>query len=242
MAVEKRYDLTGKQFGNWVVLEELGGGKIKCQCQCENKTEKILYKKAVKEGKTKSCGCLRSYNCNLTKNSTESYKSKYEGQQFGEWTVIKRIPNSGKVLCRCSCNVEKEVYIAHLINGVSKSCGHLRKNDLTDKKFGEWLVLKEIGNNKVLCQCSCAEKTQREIYKATLIRGQSRSCGCKQKEYSKQTMLEKYGDICTLKVNSPREYWQINILNSREDMCKFIDAFNEKDIQNGKKQQIMLMR
>ena len=52
-------DTTGQQFGNWIVLKELGHGKVLCQCQCQDKTVKELYKKSVLEGRTKSCGCIR---------------------------------------------------------------------------------------------------------------------------------------------------------------------------------------
>lgn len=52
------------------------------------------------------------------------------GDKFGEWTVVLAYSSTGqkpKSLCRCSCGVEKEVSNANLINGHSKSCGHLRK-------------------------------------------------------------------------------------------------------------------
>ena len=116
--------IVGQQFGNWVVLQELGYGKVLCECQCKDKTVRELYKKAVVNGQTKSCGCMRATNCNDTKQQTGSNITKYKDQTFGEWTVIDRIPNTMKLLCRCSCGVEKPVYIQHLLNGESKSCGH----------------------------------------------------------------------------------------------------------------------
>lgn len=239
MAVEKRYDLTGKQINNWLVLEELGGGKIKCQCQCENKTEKILYKKAVKEGKTKSCGCYKNdiYNriqenlvnkqfgewtvtkelgqgkvlCRCScgtvrevyKRALKEGKSKScgctqkrkisVGQQFGEWTVIDTLEKNKqyKCLCRCSCGVEKEVFIQYLINGVSKSCGHILKNenDITGQQFGEWTVLKRADNGKYTCKCACG--IVKDIYKKSLINGDSKSCGCKREERRHNTYKEK---------------------------------------------------
>ena len=124
--------IVGQQFGNWIVLEELGYGKVVCQCQCENKTVRELYKKAVINGQTKSCGCMRAQNCNETKQQTGSLESKYVGQQFGEWTVLKSVPNTDKLLCRCSCGIEKAVKRNHLLSGESKSCGHLFKKDLTN--------------------------------------------------------------------------------------------------------------
>lgn len=217
----------GQQFGNWIILKELGGGKVLCQCQCENKTERVLYKKAVLGGQTKSCGCLRAKNCNDTKKETGSLDSKYVGQHFGEWEVLERIPNSSKVLCRCSCGVEKEVYIQHLLDGSAKSCGH-DKNSLVGQKFGEWTVTEELGHGKVRCDCSCGKTLGKVLYKSTLTRGQSKSCGCKSKMRARQTMIDRYGDVCTLKVDKPREEWQIQTINNKEALVSYIKSLDHK--------------
>lgn len=222
--------IEGQQFGNWIVLKELGHGKVLCQCQCENKTEKELYKKAILDGSTKSCGCLRTNNCKNTKeiNGTCAGNTKYLGEKFGEWTVIGRIPNSMKLLCRCSCNTEREVYIQHLVRGESKSCGHNILNDITGKTFGNWVVIKELSNGKVLCNCLCGNAQNRILYKQTLLRGQSKSCGCMTSTYIKETLLNKYNDICTLKINNPREQWQIDTLNSKEMLEEYLKSLGEK--------------
>lgn len=54
---ELTYDLTGKRFGKWHVLEYAGRRMWKCQCSCENKTIRVLESKALRNGTTKSCGC-----------------------------------------------------------------------------------------------------------------------------------------------------------------------------------------
>ena len=169
-----KIDITGQRFGNWIVLEELGGGKVKCQCQCENKTEKILYKKAVREGKTKSCGCLRSSNVynRIHKNMV--------GQQFGHWVVIEEI-GRGKVLCRCSCGTVKEVYKQALKEGKSKSCGCIENRKeavFPGQQFGEWTVIRQLHGSvehKCLCRCSCGKTA--ELYIKNLKTGTSKSCG-----------------------------------------------------------------
>ena len=55
----KRQDLTGQTINRWKVVEYLGHGKYKCQCTCEKHTERIITGYDLKNGKTKSCGCLR---------------------------------------------------------------------------------------------------------------------------------------------------------------------------------------
>ena len=53
--------------------------------------------------------------------------------------------------------------------------------DLTGKEFGRWKVIKYSGNKKWLCECSCENKTVREVDGNSLKRGLSKSCGCLQK-------------------------------------------------------------
>ena len=50
--------------------------------------------------------------------------------------------------------------------------------DLTGKEFGRWKVIKYSGNKKWLCECSCENKTVREVDGNSLKRGLSKSCGC----------------------------------------------------------------
>jgi hypothetical protein len=53
-------------------------------------------------------------------------KHFFQGQVFGDWTVIERAPNSkcNKAMwkCRCVCGKEKTIYQTHLICGKSKTC------------------------------------------------------------------------------------------------------------------------
>lgn len=62
-------DLTGKRFGNWLVLERAEdyvspkGRKTTqylCECQCSNKTRKLIIGQNLIRGKTISCGCMKN--------------------------------------------------------------------------------------------------------------------------------------------------------------------------------------
>ena len=65
--------------------------------------------------------------------------------------------------------------------------------DLTGKEFGRWKVIKYSGNKKWLCECSCENKTVREVDGNSLKRGLSKSCGCLQKEKTAlRTIGKKY--------------------------------------------------
>lgn len=53
-----------------------------------------------------------------------------EGQRFGRWTVLHRMPKDGgqaKWFCRCDCGTERVVRSIELRRGNSKSCGCLQR-------------------------------------------------------------------------------------------------------------------
>jgi len=55
-------DLTGKRFGRLVVValsDERGNrNQLKWLCQCDCGTQKVIEASLLRDGKTKSCGCL----------------------------------------------------------------------------------------------------------------------------------------------------------------------------------------
>ena len=83
------------------------------------------------------------------------------------------------------------------------------KNDLTGKTFGRWKVLDKAedyissdGKHKTrwLCECQCEKHTIKAIIGSTLIRGDSKSCGClrdqavqNQKKRNKYNLTGEYG-------------------------------------------------
>lgn len=105
-----REDLTGKKFNHWTIIEELGGGKVLCECDCAEHTRKELYKKHIKSGASKSCGCANSKDV--------------IGMKFGHWTVLEDLGN-GRVKCRCDCpsHTEAALYKSNLLSGSTTSCG-----------------------------------------------------------------------------------------------------------------------
>lgn len=50
------------------------------------------------------------------------------------------------------------------------------KEDLTGKIFCFWTVLHYVGSEKWKCRCKCG--VVRNVWRASLIRNQSKSCGC----------------------------------------------------------------
>ena len=204
--MSKQIDITGKTFGELTALKYLGNRVWECKCSCGKITHINSY--ALRKGLVKSCGH------GIFKDLT--------GQKFGDWVVLGYAgSDKGNSLwkCRCSCGVEKIVYGNSLKSGRSKSCGHNTNvfKDLTGQKFGEWKVIKHKSGRMWECECSCGKI--KDIDASSLIEGKSLSCGCKQKERQRATMLAKYNDTVATK---SREKWQIEVIESKENMLNYI--------------------
>lgn len=86
-----KIDLTGQQFGRWIVLEKSeekrGSNRAtfwKCQCSCNEKTIKYVSTNSLTSGKSKSCGCLA---IELTKIRNKKYNTYDLSGEYGiGWT------------------------------------------------------------------------------------------------------------------------------------------------------------
>lgn len=112
-----RMDLTGHKYNMLTVIEvdtSKKTGKVfwHCLCDCGNKTSVVAV--ALREGNTKSCGCL-----GRAKDIT--------GKIYGKWTVLESVMIDGKpsqrYTCKCLCGTVKTVRRRELISGLSRSCG-----------------------------------------------------------------------------------------------------------------------
>lgn len=189
-------DLIGQRFGKLIVVgdsgERKGGGSILWRCKCDCGGEILAVRNRLISGNVTSCGCV-----------PKQYASKREvedltGRQFGELTAIRRVENDkgNKVcwLCRCSCGKELVVQALRLKSGHTRSCGCKRygsaynKRDLTGQQFGRLTVLyRLVGKTRYQkaiwhCRCDCGNEV--DVYSGSLVRGQTQSCGCWNREQS----------------------------------------------------------
>lgn len=143
MPKRKNDIVPGMQFGRWIVLETNvynpnSKAKTKilhsiCQCTCEKKTISYVSNNNLRNGISKSCGCINSER--LIKQNTESSTVKI-GNKYGKLTVIadlgmrkqnSRDKNERWSLCQCDCGSEPiEVKNNMLQSGWKKSCGCLQ--------------------------------------------------------------------------------------------------------------------
>lgn len=96
-------DLTGQRFGRLTVLYR-GLSMIRCitwLCQCDCSPEGKIHVRgaALRNGTTKSCGCLRA-------EKTKSRGFDLTDMVFGYWKVLGQAPTRGLArywLCECLC-------------------------------------------------------------------------------------------------------------------------------------------
>ena len=123
----KFIDLTGKTFGQWTVLEYLGGCEWDCQCSCGERRE--VNGSNLRSGRSKRCGIC------------SGREQPMLGRVFGRLTVLRQVESQryespdGRHrytrlmwACKCSCGNPEEVVVSgdHLRNQGTKSCGCLR--------------------------------------------------------------------------------------------------------------------
>lgn len=127
-------DLTGQKFGKWTVLERGSNqGKTTCWvCKCDCGTIKEVRSSSLKDGISKSCGCLDKEG---RKNCDELI-----GQKFGRLTVIdivrKIVRGNTRIFCTCECECGNkiDVYKYNLLIGKTIDCGCYPKEKPCSKK------------------------------------------------------------------------------------------------------------
>jgi hypothetical protein len=79
-----RIDLTGHTFGRWTVLSYAGDGRWNCRCECG--TENTIQGGGLRNGRSKSCGCLKAER--LT--SDRPYRAKDRaGVRYGYVVAVR---------------------------------------------------------------------------------------------------------------------------------------------------------
>lgn len=113
-------------FNKWKVIKRVENNKFgeiqwQCECSCSNHTIRTVLGRSLKNGKSKSCGCIQSED--LT------------GKKFGKLTIIRQFidyKKSTASLCECECDCGNKniiVYRHSLIQGSTQSCGCLFKEN-----------------------------------------------------------------------------------------------------------------
>ena len=180
-------DLVGKQFNRLFVNKLIGKNKSgyyvwDCVCSCGQHISVESAK--LKNGNTKSCGCLKG-----EKSGLNNYKD-LTGCVFGYLTVLDRDMNMPKGKgaywkVQCVCGNIKTCLGKDLLSGHSVTCGcHIGRDnhrlDLIGEKYGELTVIDFAGiknrHTTWLCECSCGNRLVVDV--GRLRSGNTKSCGC----------------------------------------------------------------
>ncbi len=120
-------DLSGQRFGRLVVRGPVGrsNGQLKWECVCDCGNVRTIAGMSLREGNTRSCGCLKR---DVTR---ERCRHDLAGKKFGRLTVLRETDRAacGRIrwLCLCECGKESEVFAESLTSGNTRSCGCLVK-------------------------------------------------------------------------------------------------------------------
>lgn len=196
--IDKRTkDISNQVFGKLTVLFPITYSNGKkgvywaAQCSCGNYI--AVNGCLLRDGSTKSCGCLNNevrrtqiINRNLKKANT------IFNQHFDFLTPLEFVGvnenNQRIVKCKCCCGKIFTAPLNHLRNGHTKSCGcktrqlisENKKYDLTNQKFGKLTPIKSVllskGEWGWECKCDCGNTVT--VLTNYLISGHTKSCGC----------------------------------------------------------------
>ena len=124
-------DLTGRRFGRLVVLNEEGRnswGEAMWHCHCDCGNEIITAGRYLRNGDTRSCGCLKA--------EREILKPEdLSGQRFGRLIAVSY--ESGKWLCVCDCGNTCRVAPDKLKSGHTQSCGCFQREQASKAEVRE---------------------------------------------------------------------------------------------------------
>ena len=182
----KRFiDRTGQIFNNLKIIQEIGGERVIAECLiCESKKE---YRKAdIVCSHAKSCGCIPGGFIDRT------------GQIFNSLQITKEL-GYGKVISRCLlCGSTKEYKKVDIVSRNKKcECIPGFRIDRTGQTFNNLQIIKELGNDKVICKClSCG--SEKEFSKNNVAQGTTKSCGCENHKVSDRTE-QIFGDLQIIK-------------------------------------------
>ena len=133
--------IIGQRFGKLVVVAEApqpenrrtSGPYYLCKCDCGG--EKVVAKKLLLQGSTRSCGCMRDDHLDKVRYHVPPMHKSYNlddltGRRFGRLVAVKytgRHYGDTMWICKCGCGQEITTSRSQLIRGRVVDCGCLTK-------------------------------------------------------------------------------------------------------------------
>jgi hypothetical protein len=134
-------DITGQKFGRLTVIKrsmpnnKKRGTYWSCLCECGN--TKVVVGSNLKNGTTKSCGCIHR------EQLIERCFIDITGKRYGRLTAIERVENAVSAngsrrtrwKCRCDCGNEVIVNYVDIVIGRTQSCKCIFKLEPGEASF-----------------------------------------------------------------------------------------------------------
>ena len=182
-------DLTNQKYNSLLVLERIPNtSPIKWHCLCDCGNECIVKCAYIRNGHTKSCGCLQKQK---TAEMGRNNSKNLSGLKFNSLLVLEpseqRSGSAIKWKCKCDCGKIHYVATGDLTQNKVKSCGCKQYNKeqliipMIGKIFGKLTVIQQAskdddGSYNYLCKCECGQ--QKVVNGVSLRKGTTTSCGC----------------------------------------------------------------
>lgn len=166
----KKVDLTDKRFGRLIVTRETDkriNGNIIWECKCDCGKIHLAASNNLRNGDTKSCGCLMKEVAIENGKNTKGMNIKdLTGKKFGRLTIvkIKELDKKGNVIWECECDCGNLITArgSHLTAGNIQSCGCIVKERAKEwaKEFGQ-KILEENEWKEGTSLCSLTQKIRK---------------------------------------------------------------------------------
>lgn len=224
-------DETGNTYGYLTVIERAkeNSKDVKWLCKCKCGNEVIVRGSSLRNGNTKSCGCLQKEKIRERNENKENIIGKKFNHLLVEKFVGYKENNNGKrsrlYECLCDCGNKKITTYNYIISGQVKSCGCLsHKKQYIDEignRYGKLTVLSYEGTNKDkrslwLCKCDCGGTiitSGKSLRNGLII-----SCGCvKSKGEEKISKLLEENNI------NYSKQWHFKDLKSKNNYPLYFD-------------------
>lgn len=198
--------LVGVPCGRLMPIERLEGNKYRCKCECGN--EVVVSAGNLRTKNTQSCGCLQKEIA--SKNAKELNNGKYKDLSEDKFDRLKPLyihhvkDGMPYWFCQCDCGNTKIVSRAYLVDGVTRSCGCLRRElarenliDIKDHRFNMLVAVEYAGYIKGRAmwkfKCDCGNERIYDPYKVK--NGFISSCGCNSVAHSGSKAENEIGDF-----------------------------------------------
>ena len=197
--VGRAEDLRGQKYNRLTVkyrVKNLGKQTAwLCICDCGN--EVVVTGAHLKDGHTKSCGCLQKEK---VAGKNRNNHAQLTGLRFGRLLVLKPTEerSNGDIVweCLCDCGNTHKVRTSSLTRGDTTSCGCYRSetaserykqiganraSDLIGQRFGKLTVVRKTDERKfgnIIWECVCDCGNICFVPTSYLNVGDTASCGC----------------------------------------------------------------